>query len=376
MKSLRFGRWRDGRVELLPDGSREDRGPVLLSAADYTIGILDFPPLPEKEIEGAVAFKVRSLYPGNPDASLVHVHAIRLPGAVRASVAIAQADTLKAYREAAAGGQLVTGWSLGRPPDKGRRELSYRLILGLRELEAYAYSYALPKTAIAIDAPDDMEEGMAAVCAEAIDSLGAGEGALIEAFAYRGRAPALRSALDANGLQVVVVSDIDALRRAGESPVFSRPTSPWLRRLAAILPALALFASANFLIARWASVAEEGAAAYKAAAAGSLSLAERARSTQATLDKLRARLETIRAPASPSPYRILSALRLIGGEGLSISSFVSNGASFTIEASARDPLLLVKRLTDSGRFDKAEISQIRPGGSGGMFSLSGEYHDR
>jgi hypothetical protein len=85
--------------EPIEDVSRVDG--ILMSRLDVDIQVLDIPSVPEKEVEGLIRYRLRSIYPGDPNLTTFDYRRLTAGKQHRAVVFISKKSAVEKYRAAA-----------------------------------------------------------------------------------------------------------------------------------------------------------------------------------------------------------------------------------------------------------------------------------
>jgi hypothetical protein len=102
----------------------EDRQPVdspaevagiMVSRLDFAVQAIELPAMAEKEVEGFLTYRIRSLYPGHLEQTAFDYRLLVFEGKRYAVLFLFQRDTLEEYRQAAGGRPLFCSFSLLLP---------------------------------------------------------------------------------------------------------------------------------------------------------------------------------------------------------------------------------------------------------------------
>lgn len=363
MKRLATGWMHEGCVAVSGAGDGADGAPridgLLMARPDFTVRMLEIPPVAPRDAEALIRFRLRSLYPGNPAETTFDFLLESANGKHVAVVFIARGGTVERYREAAGAAPLLLPYQLIRPLAGKRKDLRV-LFRGLNWLERTEFRGGLPVSDVVRQFDD--EEGLAAA-ADAGDGLrtvfvaegpeGSPPGAEFHALgrlaaAHRGaglfgeRKRGVR--LPPRGIRMAVLAAAVALlsvlafyRRVGEAE-----------------------AERDALKARYAALERE--------VGGALS---RRKETEA----LEAEIRRIAARKPPDLYGFLSALAAVLDGDAVIRSLTVRDDGFRIEAVGSDSLRLMEGFGGNPAFRDVRLSQVVPEERTGRerFSFSGAF---
>jgi hypothetical protein len=103
-------------VSRLEDGEPMDAGSridaLLMSRLDFDIQILEIPPVSDKELEGLLRYRLRSIYPGNPSETAFDYRVAGTGAKRRAILFICPSAVLDRYRTASAQKPLLLPYSI------------------------------------------------------------------------------------------------------------------------------------------------------------------------------------------------------------------------------------------------------------------------
>ncbi len=79
---------------------------LMMSRMDFDVKFLELPPIPDKEIGGLLKYRIRSLYPGRPEESVLDYRILVVNKKEYAVLFLSQKSTLNEYRKIAGGRPL------------------------------------------------------------------------------------------------------------------------------------------------------------------------------------------------------------------------------------------------------------------------------
>jgi Tfp pilus assembly protein PilN len=365
------------RIGLLEGGSPLDDGrrvgAILLSRLDFDVQILDVPHLPDKELEGFVRYRLRSLYPGNPKDTVFDYRVEREGQRRQVVVFIARQALLERYRGAADGTPLLLPYSLLH--GVGRLEKNCRIWFchsEWAELMVFRAGFLVTSTVFVRGKKSSLnflrnEERDA----EETQSLP------VLVFAAQADVQGIKRLLG-NSLEVRVQSfdELSSLQRKGDG-VFQE------HRKRPRIPRAVQFAAISFFIAAMAVLLlfkqvwrEESGIADLRKVHTQLEIQSRtALALQKDVDDLQAELARLNAAEPVDAYRFLSELSRVLGENVQIRSIDLQGNAFRIEATGANPLRLMEGFQNNGLFKAVKLSQVVPDARTDRerFSFSGVY---
>jgi hypothetical protein len=339
------------------------------------------PALSPHEIPGFLAYRVRSLYPGQPEDTAFDHEVLSWGGKRYAVVFLVHRQVLQEHRRVAGGRPLFLPHSLLVP--LVRRASPARVTIALLWHAAWVdalvlqpgkppRSVTLPRTGgvagdlglleklLAIEGPVDWR----VVCIER------------DAAALQKALESRRARSEPNG-SVSVVALERSLRRFGRRPpaLFARRARPaGIPRRVRVPIAILALAALSFLVVKrsvdrdvaYASLLGR-AVQEQQARAGEIAALQR------EVDDLQAGLAALRADRPPDPGQVLTDLAAVLGTGTRLESFSMENGFFQLEAVGANPLQLMERFASSGAFEEVRLLQIVPqkGGARELFRVTG-----
>jgi len=354
---------------------------VMMSRPDFDVHVVKLPGLPEAEIEGFLRYRMRALYPGQPEETAYDYQILGRNGQRLAVLFLTRAATLEAYREAAGGRPLFLPFSLFRSLCRknlgGRSGYAY---WGDSWIDVMVSTRDEPCRARLLKRTEDPGGDLERL--RELMPLEEGEGRWV-LLCSRADCEGLREAagaLETAGYRVSVTAleELPAAGKAGE-PLFAPrrrrrlpPLRIRLQAYAALLLVLGFFAlklSADRDL-RYLERLQAAQAQLQARTAGTAALRQESTGLEEQLEALRGR-----RPADP--YLVLSELTELLPPGSRIQSFVMEGRRFQLEAVGSNPLGLMEGFNASALLGRVKLSQIVPLQDSGreLFKITGVLND-
>jgi hypothetical protein len=367
--TLGYGEEKNGRIST---AGVEDFDALLMSRLDFEMHVLDIPPIADREIEGLIRFRLRSIYPGSPRETAFDYRLIRRGSARRAVLFISRSKTVDAYREAAGRRPLLLPCLLllRHVPTAGNFRawvwhgawaelLLFRggvLISSSVHRSARGRQFMIEKGEEGL--PREERNGSVMVTAAAAD------------FQRMGPADGIsRVPLEALARKLRKTDGLFSMRKKDTA------LSPWLR-LAGCAAAVILLAVLVFI--KDLRAIEARVVRLRTIAGAMENDARRVREMQAEVESLAAERDRREAKRPGDPYLLLSELSRALGSGVLLRSMSFRDESFQGEAIGLNPLALMEAFQARLSFSAVKLSPIVPDGKTGRerFSFSGVFHGR
>lgn len=347
------------------------RRPIMLLPADYDLLRLSLPPMPEREIYGALRYRIPQYYPAQADDVAYDYFLLSRAGPLDIAVVVTLPETLTRYREEHGAHAFTCALQLllgsGATPENGVLVFCADGSCEVLHFRDGRFDERVPvrtPSAEVVSAliPADAEE--ARCLADSAD----------EASALAGELRRLRPELSID-VEEVDALDHTALRR--ESPLFVlRQKRRGLTRARRMVLWTAVALTASLVLAgRYVRTLEAVSSDLTRQVETSQRAAqdERARAQEAR--ELRARLETLEAEAPDNVYVMLSDFSEVAGSDVRILSLVADGRQISVEGFAPDALGLSQRLDGHPRFLNVRLQRVvdAAGDPRDRFSLVVEY---
>jgi hypothetical protein len=346
--------------------------PLLMSRLDVDLRALEVPPVPERDLEGLIRLKLRSLYPAHPQETVFEYRLARRGAARSAVVFISRAATVREYQAAAGRRPLVLPYQLiaRRVPRRGpfRAWFCHET---WAELLVYRDGVLASSTVVrrARGEPLDLE---------------AEEGRL-PADSRMGPLLVIASADELAGLERIDGAAYVPLELVGIGPARldglfpaagRRPAVPVETRIG--LLAAAVLVLGLLLPFKAARQAEELSGRLAARADSLLRGARESLAMRQELDALLAERARLDAALPSDLYALLSELSIVLEDPARIRGITVRDDGFMLDVTGGDPLSLMQGFRARGAFSDLKLSQVvhDPVSLRERFSISGVFHGR
>ena len=356
---------------------------IMVSRLEFVVQAIELPAMAEKEVEGFLTYRIRSLYPGQPEQTAFDYRILDRGGKRHAVLFLFQRDTLEECRRVAAGRPLFSSTSVLLPLLGEKKPEGDLVCLFWHDtwLEALVLREGEPPRSYAgrrgLGAEADLNQllGLAGVELKTADCLLVCLGEEQEALAK------LVASRQSETGKLTVLSSAQALRQSARGPesLFAAHKAPFpvprglrLELGAALVLLLSLLAVKRGVDrdAAYLSGLRREMQAVQGRSSQALALEQEIAELQAQAAKLAGK-----RPADP--FRVLSELQAVLGPGTRINSFVLDRGSFQMEAVGSDPLRLMEVFKSRGdAFEKVKLIQIVPlkDSSRELFRITGYAH--
>ncbi len=356
----------------------EEDGPfdaLLASRLDFTVRVVDIPPVSESEVENLLRFKLRSVYPGNPADTELDYTVVGEGKKKRALLFICRRATLERYRKAAGQKPILLPWSLTRGLVGKRTDavvwfvhrdwVEVSVSIGGLPISATVHPRArgsdFDLCAAAGMLPEDVRSLQCIVVCPA-DEVESIKSRIPEADAPRTRYVTFNQ-LTERGAPALFTAKKQ--RRALLSPA---------ARLGILGAAVVLLTAVLFI-----KLITSAEAKYTQLVQLHASLeAENRRivSIQGEVKSMSDQLAALQARESPNAYHFLSEIAAVFGSAARVRSFTLSAASFQVDAVGTGPLKLMEGFKNHPLFTDVKLAQVTPDAATGTerFSISGVYH--
>ncbi len=391
MRALGYAEQRDGEVSLsrpgdgaLPGDGTQPGGEaradgLLVSRLDFDVQVIDVPPVGEREMEGLLRYRLRSIYPGNPQDTAFDYRIVQNGHARRAVVFICQRKTLEKYKSAAGNVPLVLPYTLLSGLGKRRGDfLAWCCRRDWQEISVFRGGLPVSSTVQRRSAGEPFD------LSQATDSVPEELRALPAVVVADPEELARIRQRFGDGLPdgLTLVSFTDLAEAAGKADgLFEprRPTPALLRRSARtgfLAVAVALLGVLVFF--KYVGSMENAYETVKRKHASLEREGRRVVAAQKEVDELRNELSRMKAREPADMYALLSELSAVLGGDAQILSMTVRERSFQAEALGKNPLKLMERFRTDEAFRDVRLSQVVPDARSGKerFSFSGGINAR
>ncbi len=340
---------------------------VMMRRTDIDVQVVELPAIGEKEIGGFLAYRIRSLYPGQPDQTAFDYRIVSRAGKRFAVLFLVQRETLEAYRALAQGRPLFASFDLLHPLLTRKLAAGDAVLLSWHDawIEALLLAGDKPPRSLVIRRSDDPEGDFAQVVKAATGENGTARKWV--AVCPDQERELLAGEMErqlGDGSSLEVVSTGEALRRMGRRPAFlfephRRGRMPpqkvrvQLLAFAILLLAVLAFKRSVDEDLRYLSRLKQAAHSQRSRSAQVMTLRQET-------DALEAELARLRKQRPVDAYLVLSELQSVLARGTRIQSFVIEKSSFQIEAVGSDTLQLMEAFRSRPLFDNVKLLQIVP----------------
>jgi len=389
MRRYAFGTRRGGGFALAGFEDQQPLDPpaevagIMVSRLDFDVQAIELPAMPEKEVEGFLTYRIRSLYPGQPEQTAFDYRILARGGKRYALLSLFQRETLEEYRRLAAGKPLFSSISILLPllgPRPSGRDLAC-LFWHDAWLEALVLREGEPPRSFTAKRGAGPASELDQLLSRAAVDLANADCLLVCAEREQEQLRELVAARLPEPGALTVLSTTQALGRSarGPAPLFAGPRARFpvprgLRlelgaALVLLLLFLALKRGADRDVSQLDSLRREMQAA-QGRSSQVLALAQE-------VESLQKRSAALGRTRPPDPYRVLSGLQAVLGKGTRINSFILERGTFQLEAVGSDPLRLMEVFkSGSEDFENVKLIQIVPTKDSGreLFRITGYAH--
>ncbi len=385
MKALGYAEQTEEGVSLshaengtLLDGQVRADG-LLVSRLDFDVQVIDIPPVGEREVEGLLRYRLRSIYPGNPQDTAFDYRIAQSGRSRRAVVFICQRKTLEKYRNAAGRLPLLLPYMLVSRLGEKRGDLrAWCCRRDWLELSVFRGGLPVSSTVQRRNGSDPFDMSKAEeTLPEELRSLPA------VVVAGSAELAGIREQLGTTlpeGVELLSFAELAA--EAGKpdglfeerkpTPVFlSRPARVGvLAGAVAVLSILLFFKYVASVEGRYESLKKKHTALEQEG--------RRVIAAQKEVADLGAELSRMQAHEPPDLYALLSELSSVLSGDAQILGITVRERSFQVEAVGRNPLKLMEGFRSRAAFKDVRLSQVVPDARSGKerFSFSGGFDAR
>ncbi len=364
--SLAYGETSGGRITL--DGE-QPFGALLMSRLDFDVRVFEIPPVPDREIEGLIRLRLRSVYPGNPNETAFDFRVIKRGPVRRAVVFIARKRIVDAYRDAAGRKPLLLPYLLLAQQVPRRGDFRAWVCNG-RWAELLVWKDGV----LASSMVRRMARGRRFDLSQ--------EEARLPAEGRTGRltvvAPGqeLETMEKSEGVSFISLEKLPRPRRATDGLFAARgrmPVVPQAARLAGLAALLLLLGVLTFF--KYVGTVEAYDGRLRTLAASLQAGNKQVLAVQEEIDALTARGARLDAQQPRDLYLLLSELSAVLGDSARIRSLTVRENSFQVDAVGTNPLKLMEGFKSRSSFADMKLAQVVPDPRTGreLFSFSGVF---
>jgi hypothetical protein len=337
---------------------------VMMSRLDFEVKMVDLPAAAAAEVDGFLRYRLRSLYPGNPEDTVFDWQPMVAPGGSRrALLFITRREILEGYRQAAGGKPLFLPFTLIAP---ALRRAPARPVAVLFQYDGWIETVVrgADGAVASIAGRSAGDPGSDASRARELAGEGARAGPWI-VIARRDAAAELARALGgaaAPAVQALAIEDL--VGRLGPKSAWlfgprkaplTIPRSVRMQVLAGLAVVLALGLVRKSVVEEQDYVGRLQVRLAQVQQASSKSVA-----ISKDIDSLKQEMDTLQAGASVDPYLALSELAAVLGPGVRIQSFTLDKGMFQLEAVGANPLALMEVFKARPSFSNVKLLQTTP----------------
>lgn len=363
----------------LPNGSGGNT--ILMSRTDFTVKIVDIPPLPEDQLANMLKYRIKALHPGDPARTVFDYRLIRMRNKTFAVLFITDREILKSYENLGKKNRLILPFNLmkravvhcreqnkvflfwhrdwidvfsikdGEPCNANAVKRSHSIKTDLQRLKKILPKYAVPFSMQFYSSEDENSRiisGLEAVFPE----ISVEHGNFEDLF----QTPLSRR------------DSLFAKKKKIRLPPLSRRLFAYASAIAALL--VVLLVRANDQMYRYLDFLKDRKANLSAR---SNELAE----TRKEILKLEKEYALLEAQKPVNIYHLLSQLAGFFPQDTVIQSLIVRDEVFQIEGTGSNPLLVEEELKKQAFFQDIEITEMKPvaGSSRQSFRMKGKYRN-
>lgn len=346
-------------------------GALLMERPELEMRELDVPPVDDAEVEGLIRYRLRSIYPGNPEDTAFDFRILRSgeAGSRRAVIFATRKTTVERYRRETGDRILTLPLTLLLPVVPRRGDFR-AWVIGTTWAEHLAFhdgglcSSTLVK--MGADAPFDLDGAEA--------GLPPGAAAVpLSLVAYDGPGTARDAPA---GVTVVSVGELSSRLRRSDGLFATSPRAPRTPASVryAVLVAVIFVLTLLLLLKRVANVEEHADALHDLARSLEKS-GQAALALQKEISALTTEQRELESRTPRDVYALLSELESVLGEGARVQTITIQDRVFQVDATGSNALILMEGFKSRGYFANVKLSQVVPDAKTGRerFSFSGTF---
>ena len=374
MRSLSLGEEHGEEIHITPTtpgasaDARRAGDAILMSRLDCDIRFVDLPMVPDRDLEGLLRFKLRSIYPGNPEDTVFDHRLVGEGPHRKAMLIVARRATLDRYRSAVGGARLYLPFSLLE--NYARERGAFRAWFcteGWRELIVYQGGVLVSSTVY-------KREGEVAPDLRGADEQLAGEVREIPCVCVNAQAEDGAVPAGATGLEIRDLLE-SGRRPGGVFPPERRRSRVIPRGIRVVLLCAAALVLGVAVFYKEIGLTERHADASRVVYAELEIESRRVMALQREVEQLETTVSELEKRRPQNLYAALAALNDVLGEEARVTSLVIRDSRFQVEAVGRNSLRLMERFSAHEGFSDVELSQVVPDQAAQRerFSFSGSF---
>ncbi len=345
---------------------------VMLSGSEYELMLLDLPPLRDDELALTMQYRLRALYPGDPEDTVY----ASLPGfdKRRRAVVVMKREQLDACRALAGDRPLLVSASiLARVCPTRKRTLC--ALWSLRSFEGAVFEAGRVVSLHAYPVEPDRKRGV-----QALEDLSEGCETIqiVLADDMRAEVSGMRDLVASARIPCTVSLLADRMRPwdANAMAVFQIPPSRTRTAVRIMVAAIPWVCAALCIgaVLRYGALRQQDRDARKRQYELARQAQDRAKHARTALQELESRYAQTRKTAEPSPYELIAAIAPAFGENCRMTTLEVTGSEFRFEAEGIDSLSVLAALESSKQFSHLVLhSSARLDARSERFVISGRY---
>lgn len=342
---------------------------VLVSRLDCDVRFVDLPPVPEREVEGLLTYRLRSIYPGDPSETVFDYRLLGEGKQRQAVLLITRRETLRRYRAVAGGRPLLLPITMLDRIVQGRESVRVWFCAG-EWLEHLVFRNGRPVSSAVRRA--DAADPLAVVHA---DGELPPEVRAIPALCVVER---LGARTLPGGMEAVALATIAAGTRRSAGVFRGRRRDFLLSGAGLALLGAACAILAVAVLAKYVDRAERRVADLSTACAALEAESRRALAIRKEDEALEAAVVRMEAMRPRDVYASLSSLLDVLGEETQLVGLTLRDETFQVEAIGTNSLGLMERLRAHESFGEVRLSRVVPEAQSGRerFSFAGSFRVR
>jgi hypothetical protein len=348
----------------------------LMRRTDFIMQDLEIPPVPEREIEGLIRYRLRSLYPGNPDDTSFDYRLLQpdknLRRTQRAFVFIARKTVIDASRQRAGHRPLALPFTLLKRivPRTG----SFRAwVFDATWAEHILFQDGVPVSSVVQRYTRGRKFDFAREDAALVADAAIGDAVLVAHGEY------LSSLRLPEGVRALPLEKLLQRFRKGEGLFETNarvPKTSALLRLAGLSLAIALLCILVFV--KYTNTVEARADELHALTLSLEKSGQNVLTLQREIEDLEAERDRLVERTPRDAYALLSELSRVLGDNARVRSISLQDDAFQVDALGTNPLSLMERFKEHPGFKNIKLAQVVPDARSGRerFSFSGAFDGR